>query len=153
MIADTVSIRKASNVDVDRIAPLFDAYRQFYGKAPDLALAERFLRERLERRESTIFVAERGSASVGFVQLYPSFSSGAAAPIVILNDLYVMPEARRAGVGRWLIGAALNHAKSVGAVRVTLATGVENQGAKALYELAGFRPDADFHVYHCAVGK
>jgi ribosomal protein S18 acetylase RimI-like enzyme len=155
MITDTVTIRKAKATlrDVERAAPLFDAYRQFYGQASNLELARDFLQDRLERNESTVFLADQGNATVGFAQLYQSFSSGAAAPILILNDLYVVPESRRSGIGRWLVTAALKHAEDVKAARVTLSTGIDNFAAKALYDAVGFQPDTSFHVYHYVLGR
>jgi ribosomal protein S18 acetylase RimI-like enzyme len=126
-----LTIREAVLADLDAVAPLFDAYRQFYRKAPDLALARRFLSDRMARKESTILLATRPDGSaVGFVQLYPSFSSGSAAPILILNDLYVAPEARRAGV-----------------VRMTLSTELTNASAQALYRAEGWQLDTDFCVF------
>ena len=155
MITDTVTIRKAKATlrDVERVAPLFDAYRQFYGQAANLELARSFLQERLERNESTVFLADQGNQTVGFAQLYPSFSSGAAARILILNDLYVVPGSRRTGIGRWLVTAALKHAEGVGAARVTLATAIDNFAGKALYDAVGFQPDTTFHVYHYVLGR
>lgn len=155
MITDTVTIRKAKATlrDVERVAPLFDAYRQFYGQPPNLELARSFLQERLERQESTVLLADQGNATVGFAQVYPSFSSAAAARILILNDLYVVPDSRRTGIGRWLVTATLKHAADVGAARVTLATGIDNSAAKALYDALGFQPDTSFHVYHYVFGR
>ena len=42
-----ITIRTAMPGDVDAIAPLFDAYREFFTKAPDLDVSRRFLGERL----------------------------------------------------------------------------------------------------------
>jgi len=60
-----VSIRRAIAADVDAVAPLFDAYRQFYGQAPDLQRAREWLRERLRRDESVVLIAERERAAIG----------------------------------------------------------------------------------------
>jgi len=69
-----IFVRRASVADLDRIAPLFDAYRQFYGQAQDLALAREFLRERLEQDQSIIFLAiDVAGPAIGFTQLFPSF--------------------------------------------------------------------------------
>ncbi|MBV8156205.1 MAG: GNAT family N-acetyltransferase, partial [Dyella sp.] len=46
------SVRQATIHDVDLVVPLFDAYRQFYGKPADLELARRFLLERFQHHES-----------------------------------------------------------------------------------------------------
>ena len=146
-----VSVRQATIFDVDLIAPLFDAYRQFYRKPADLALAKRFLAERFEGQESIIFVALEEGAALGFVQLFPSFSSGAAARILILNDLFVVPGARRAGVGKLLLRAAADYGKAVGAVRLTLSTEVTNESAQALYKAEGWKLQTDFYVYNLAL--
>jgi hypothetical protein len=79
---------------LDVLTGLFDSYRQFYGQEPDLPGARRFLEARLRCRDSVVFLAFRDDAtrtSVGFVQLYPSFSSVSMKPIWILNDLFVAP--------------------------------------------------------------
>src|SRR6266446_5967500 len=92
--------------DIDLIAPLFDSYRQFYDEPADAELAAAFIRDRLQAKESVIFLAEESDEgtreALGFVQLYPSFSSVAACRIWVLNDLFVAPEARGRGVGRAL---------------------------------------------------
>jgi GNAT superfamily N-acetyltransferase len=147
-----VTVRQATIFDLDLIAPLFDAYRQFYRKPADLALAKRFLAERFEHQESIIFAAlEEGGTALGFVQLFPSFSSGAAARILILNDLFVVPGARRAGVGKLLLQATADYGKAVGAVRLTLSTEVTNESAQALYEAEGWKVQTDFYVYNLAL--
>jgi len=145
-------VRQATIVDLDVVAPLFDAYRQFYRRPPDLALARKFLLERFQHNESIVFVAiGDDDAALGFVQLFPSFSSGAAARILILNDLFVVPNARRAGVGRLLLRAAADFAKAVGAVRLTLSTELTNTSAQALYEAEGWNLQTDFCVYSLAL--
>jgi len=52
-----------------------------------------------------IYLAERGSRAVGFVQLDPLCSSTASRPrrLWLLNDLFVAPEARGGGIGRALL--------------------------------------------------
>jgi hypothetical protein len=90
------AVRQATIVDLDLLVPLFDAYRRFYRKAGDPDLARRFLLERFQHNESIVFVAfDEGGSAVGFTQLFPSFSSASAARILILNDLFVDPAARR----------------------------------------------------------
>src|SRR5882672_4504084 len=125
---DDVVVRQATIQDVDLIAPLFDAYRQFYRKPSDPGLARRFLLERFEHSQSVVFLAmlQDGSA-VGFTQLFPSFSSASAARILILNDLFVRPEARRMRIGSLLLSSAASFARAVGAVRLTLSTEVTNE--------------------------
>ncbi|HJR35166.1 MAG TPA: GNAT family N-acetyltransferase, partial [Gemmatimonadales bacterium] len=92
-------VRRAGLGDLAFLVPLYDGYRQFYRQPSDPALAERFLRERLTRGDSVIFLAEDESGALGFTQLYPIFSSISAAPAWVLNDLFVSPGARRSGAG------------------------------------------------------
>src|ERR1700749_4339513 len=100
-----LAIRLATLDDLDSLAPLFDAYRRFYEQPGDVALASAFLHDRLERRESTILVAEADDQLLGFCQLYPTWCSVAAARIFVLYDLFVDADARRGGVGRRLMRA------------------------------------------------
>ena len=143
-----VAVRQAMVSDLDRLVPLFDAYRQFYRKPSDLDLARRFLLERFQHNQSIIFLAERQDGSaVGFTQLFPSFSSASAARILILNDLFVKLEARRARVGSLLLAAAAGFGRAIGALRLTLSTEVTNEAAQALYEAEGWKRQTDFYVY------
>jgi ribosomal protein S18 acetylase RimI-like enzyme len=147
-----VTVRQATIGDLNLVAPLLDAYRQFYRKPADLTLAKQFLLERFQHNESILFVAiGEGGVAWGFTQLFPSFSSGAAARILILNDLFVVPNARRAGIGRLLLRAAADYGKAVGAVRLTLSTEVTNKSAQALYESEGWKLQTDFRDYNLAL--
>jgi GNAT superfamily N-acetyltransferase len=138
--------------DLADLTPLFDGYRQFYGQNPDLSLAEAFLRERLERRESTIFIARSDDGRPqGFVQLYPSFTSVGCGRIFVLNDLFVAPDARGAGVGAALLAAAVDFGRRMDAVRLTLSTGVGNRTAQQLYEMTGWTRSDAFLTYNFAL--
>ena len=133
------------------VAPLFDAYRTFYGQPPDADLAREFLHERLVREESVVFVALEGPASIGFAQLYPSFSSVSARRQWILNDLFVAPEARGRGIGATLLEKTRQFAAETGAKRLVLATAVDNLPAQRLYESLGWRKDEAFRHYYLDV--
>ncbi len=147
-----IAVRQATIGDLELLVPLFDAYRQFYRKASDMALARQFLLERFQHNQSVIFLAlQQDGAALGFTQLYPSFSSTAAARIFILNDLFVVPAARRMGIASSLLREATNFAKAVGAVRLTLSTEVANETAQALYESEGWIRSTDFYGYDLPV--
>jgi GNAT superfamily N-acetyltransferase len=79
---------------LDDLALLFDAYRVFYKKESDLSAAQVFLRERLTKNQSVVFMVYDGSRAVGFTQLYPLFSSVNMAAVWLLNDLFVDPTYR-----------------------------------------------------------
>jgi len=141
-------VRQAGFDDLDSVVPLFDAYRQFYKQASDPVLARSFLQDRFRNNESIVFLAFKPNGSaLGFTQLYPSFSSGLARRIFILNDLFVVPEARRHGVGGALLQAAAEFGVKSGAVRLALSTALDNAAAQALYERSGWRRDTVFCTY------
>jgi ribosomal protein S18 acetylase RimI-like enzyme len=142
-----MELRRATPDDLGRLVPLFDGYRQFYGQPSDPGLAERFLRERLTAGESVIYLAEGAAGFLGFVQLYPSFWSVAACRTWILNDLYVVPAQRGAGVGRALMECARTHAEATGAGGLDLMTQRSNSSAQRLYETAGWKRDEEFYHY------
>ena len=147
-------IKRAGTIDLDGAAPLFDAYRQFYGQRSDITAARAFLDERLRRDESVIFLAvadEDSGEALGFMQLYPSFSSVSLRRLWILNDLFVAPSVRRAGVGRRLLERAREWAVETDAKGLILATAVTNSTARALYESCGWRRDDEFQHYHLLV--
>ena len=135
-------ISRAGPADLDALAALFDAYRQFYEQPSDLPRARQWLRERLRFGESMVLVAKRGGIAVGFTQLYPMFSSVRTARTWILNDLFVDAGARRKGVARALLDAAAAFAREDGAMGISLETSQDNAAARALYRAAGWNEDA-----------
>jgi ribosomal protein S18 acetylase RimI-like enzyme len=148
-----VEVVQADARDVDFLVPLFEAYRAFYRQPPDPEGTRTFLRERLERAESVIFLAALepdggGRDAVGFTQLYPLFSSAAMKRLWLLNDLYVVPTARRNRVAQRLMMRAEQHARETGASGLMLQTAVDNFSAQRLYESVGYERDTNFYVYN-----
>lgn len=134
------------------IAPLFDAYRGFYHQSPDMDGAEKFLSERLKNNESVVFAAvDKFGKALGFVQLYPTFSSVSIKKLWILNDLFVVPEARKQGVGESLMEAARKFAMETHAKGLQLETGVENITAQRLYEKLGYIKNVETYQYFLKV--
>lgn len=146
------TVRYATLDDLDLIAPLFAAYRVFYEQAHDLLAARAFIAERLSLRESVILLAQDDAgAALGFIQLYPVFSSIAAQRIWLLSDLYVCDAARELGVARQLMNKATQHAKDTGAAWLELSTAHTNTRAQALYESLGYQLDTVYRYYSLAV--
>jgi ribosomal protein S18 acetylase RimI-like enzyme len=141
-----ISIERAELRHVDEIAPLFDDYRRFYGRADD-PRARSFLEERVARHESVVFVARLQGAAIGFSQLYPCFASVSLARMFVLYDLFVAPQARRCGAAAALLRAGVDYAAGQGAGELMLQTGVTNLPAQRLYEREGWVRDNDFYVY------
>jgi len=147
-----VSIERAELRHIDEIAPLFDAYRRFYGQVDD-PRARAFLEERVARYESVVFMARLQGAAIGFCQLYPCFASVSLTRMFVLYDLFVAPQVRRCGAAASLLRAAVDYAAAQGAGQLMLQTAVTNLPAQRLYEREGWVRDNDFYVYeyHVAV--
>jgi ribosomal protein S18 acetylase RimI-like enzyme len=147
----SAEVRRAQMQDLDRLAELFDQYRQFYRQPADLALARRFLETRMQRGESMVLVAPAPGPLQAFVQLYPTFCSVSAAPLLVLYDLFVIPAARGRGLARALLRAAQALGEDSGAARLELATAHTNLPAQRLYESLGWRRDEVFLHYALAL--
>ncbi|MBK8284892.1 MAG: GNAT family N-acetyltransferase [Ahniella sp.] len=146
-----LSVREANLDDLEIVAGLFDGYRQFYQQASDLDGARRFLRDRFEHGQSTIFLATIDGRAAGFTQLYPSFSSVSMKRLFILNDLFVAPDCRQQGVGRALLDAAARYGRALGAKELLLQTAIDNLAGQALYESSGWIRDQSFYVYELSL--
>lgn len=130
--------RKATVDDLPQLSALFDQYRVFYHKSSDILAAEIFLKERIEKKESEIFVAEKDDQLVGFVQLFPIFSSTRMSRYWLLNDLYIHEEDRGKGYSKQLIEEAKKLCRSSNASGILLETGKQNEVGNQLYPSCGF---------------
>ena len=141
-------IVKAEEKDLEELGRLFNLYRIFYEEEDDLEKASRYISERFNHGDSEILVAQEGNTElVGFVQLYPSFCSVSAVPILILYDLYVDHSHRGKGIGRLLMNAARDFAKDNGFRRLELSTAKDNHIGQSLYESLGYELDEEFLHY------
>jgi ribosomal protein S18 acetylase RimI-like enzyme len=141
-------ITEAMSEDVDALAVLFDAYRQFYRRSADLRGARSYVEERVVQGPTRFFVSREDTHIDGFVHLLPSFDTLAMKPMYILEDLYVEPKVRRSGVATALIRHAENFARANAASKLTLSTAHTNQQARRLYERQGWVLEKEFRYYH-----
>lgn len=143
-----MQIRYAEISDLDAVTDLFDLYRQFYEKNSDKIAARAFLRERMEQKESVIFVAEKNGRLIGFTQLYPTFSSTMMKRQWILNDLFVLAEERKSGAGEQLMKRAMEFGTGDGSRGLSLMTAATNVPAQRLYEKLGWKKNETFFTYN-----
>jgi len=145
-----IETRIATLDDLDELATLFDDYRRFYDRPEDMESSQAFISDRLQSRDSIVFVAETVRL-IGFSQLYPIFSSVSAQRVYLLNDLFVARDFRRLGAGQLLLNASRDFAKESGALRLELATAKDNVTAQRLYESVGYVPETTFKRYSLAI--
>jgi ribosomal protein S18 acetylase RimI-like enzyme len=79
-----------------------------------------------------------GDPPDGFAQLRFRLSLYDPGPDACLEELWVRPHARGTGLGRALLEAAMDLARSRGATRIDLNTSVDDEAARALYAKCGF---------------
>lgn len=147
---DTV-IRRATAADMPAVGRLgallvqthydFDPQRFMRPSRGTPAGYGSFLGTQLDDPDVAVLVAERDGKVVGYAYLalegrdYMSLRDEAG----VLHDIIVDPEARRGGVGRKLLAAALEFLKARGAPRVVLSTAARNEPAQRLFASMGFR--------------
>ena len=140
---------RASAEHLDAVATLFDGYRGFYGQPSNLVQSRAFIAERMAGNESAIFlVQDQSGQALGFVQLYPTFSSIDAHRTWLLSDLFTTPAARGRGVGRLLMNTARDFAVETGAKGLVLETATDNFTAQGLYESLGWVRDTGYYTYN-----
>lgn len=144
-----MTIRQATIEDLDQLSILFAQYRIFYEQPFEPGKAKQFLKERLSREESIVFIVLEKDQYAAFTQLYPSFSSVGLAKIWILNDLFVSADHRNKGIARYLITHILEYSRQTGRTKVALSTTYDNINAQKLYEKLGFTR-TDFYNYEIA---
>lgn len=142
-----LSVKQATIEDLKAVIPLFEAYRKFYGKASDTEGSTNFIKKRMEHKESVLFIAEKEGAVVGFVQLYPLFSSTRLQRLWLLNDLFVSVEYRKLGVATALLQKAQQLSRDTKAAGLLLETEKSNLPGNKLYPKMGFSVDEEHHYY------
>jgi ribosomal protein S18 acetylase RimI-like enzyme len=146
-----VEVYQATITDLTGVSNLFNMYRIFYEQESDLEGAKKYIKERMESKDSVIFVVKDKEAYVGFTQLYPTFSSISMKRAWILNDLYVATDARKQGVGEKLLTIAKDYAVTTGANSISLSTAPDNFSAQRLYEKNGYKRDSQFYHYELSL--
>jgi len=158
LIVNNIKVKQIGLTESHLVVGLFNQYRIFYKQFSDIGMAKAFIEERLQHKESVIFIAidEDTEKPIGFTQLYPKYSSVRLSKNWILNDLYVDEVYRKQGIGEKLIKTAMDFAKANGSTFVQLETAVDNYTAQHLYENIGFEKqgnDEGFFLYKMALNS
>jgi ribosomal protein S18 acetylase RimI-like enzyme len=137
----TAHIWRAEPHEAEQVAALLVAFRDHIGhdwpsENSFLASVERLIED--PATEYLLAAAQPGDPASGVVQLRFRWSVWRASEDCLLEDLYVAPEARRSGLGRALLQAAIERARARGSRRIELDTAERNEPAVALYHSFGF---------------
>lgn len=125
-----------------RLHYAWDSLRFLLPSAPEEGYA-RFFKSELENPAAVLLVAEPADGTVlgyAYARMEPVDYQSLLGPCGKLHDIFIDPSARRLGVGKSLLRAAVAALAERGAPRVVLATAVQNEAAQSLFVAAGFRP-------------
>jgi GNAT superfamily N-acetyltransferase len=145
---NTIEIVPASLENLDELSRLFQRYRIFYKMEPDEEGEKAFLKERITNKESVIYLAKNGNDFIGFVQLFPIFSSTRISRLWLLNDLYVNEEFRKTGAATLLIERSKQLVKETNYAGLMLQTAKTNTTAQSVYDRNDFIQDDNFYSYY-----
>ena len=143
-----IEIIQASLENLDELSRLFQNYRIFYKKEPDAEGEKAFLKERITNKESVIYLAKSDNKFIGFVQLFPMFSSTRITRLWLLNDLYVDKEFRKSGAASLLIERSKQLARETNYAGLMLQTAKDNTTAQSVYDRNEFVQDDNFYSYY-----
>lgn len=120
---------------------LHDFNTEFSDPSPGAEILERRVRDFIADRTKIYLLG--GPGPDGFAQVSFNPSVWAEGPVGLIEELYVVPDSRRMGIGRALMEAILELADGQGAEGLEVITGEDDIGARALYERFGFRNEVE----------
>lgn len=134
------TIRRVREEDLGDLLPLMRGYCDFYEIDPPderLLRLSRMLLENPSHDGLQLIARGDDARALGFATIYWSFSTHATDRIAVMNDLFVVPEARGSGIAEALIGACADEARARGAAELVWQTAKENARAQKVYDRLG----------------
>jgi GNAT superfamily N-acetyltransferase len=142
---NAIRVAPIDDESYERVLPLIAAYQRFYKAEPDEDRNRAFFRRFLAPSDDGLLLGAWVDGELaGFATLYWTFSSTAAAEVALMNDLFVDERHRVSGVGRALIEACRDAARSRGLYHVEWLTAQDNEVAQRLYDRTGAERSAWF---------
>ena len=134
-----LEIRAADSIDAPGVAELLQAA----GLPAAAAMAGRL--ERLRADRATILLAIEWGPPSGLIVFHARQTLLADLPSAFVSTLVVAPDARRRGIGRLLLKAASQAARSAGCGDLHMSVPVAEAGLRAFCQATGFEEqDAGF---------
>jgi GNAT superfamily N-acetyltransferase len=136
MSSPRYNIRPAVKSDRTQWDPLWQGYLQFYESSLTAAVTDLLWQRIMDSaHEIQCRVAATGDGNlIGLVHFFPHAHTWYANPVCYLNDLFVLAEIRGGGIGKLLIDAVVDEAKSQGWSEVYWHTQNHNAVARGLYD-------------------
>ena len=144
-----IGIREASEGDVPLILSFIKELAEYERLPREVVATEDLLRESLfgERPYAEVLISTHDGVPAGFALFFHSFSTFLGKPGIYLEDLYVRPEFRGAGIGRALLARLAKKAKERGCGRLEWSVLDWNEPSIAFYEKLGASARDGWTVY------
>lgn len=142
-------IRPATAADAETLLALIDALADYEKlERPTPEARERLVRDGFGAAPRfQAYLAERGGRVVAYAITYETYSSLLARPTLYLEDVFVLPEARRSGVGHAIFRFLAREAVRRGCGRMEWAVLDWNRPAIEFYEKLGARRMREWYTY------
>jgi GNAT superfamily N-acetyltransferase len=135
-------IARVTEADLPELLPLMRGYCDFYEVQPadeQLIGLARSLLAWPECNGVQLIARDGGGRAVGFATVYWTWSTLQASEIGVMNDLFVVEDARGGGTAEALISECLGLCRERGAVELQWRTATNNLRAQAVYDRVGGR--------------
>ena len=142
----TITTRSATAADMPLIAALIRGLAEYEGLSHAVRMDEGVLERHLfgARPMAEVLIGEIDGSPGGFALFFHNFSTFEGLPGVWLEDLFVVPAARRSGLGRKLLGEVARIAVERGCARMEWSVLDWNMMAINFYRSLGARPLTDW---------
>ena len=141
-------IRAAAMADIAGVASLAERYWEFESIGGfDRPRIETLLGRLLgEPQRGACWVADSDGQLCGYLLAVFMFSLEHGGLMAEIDEVFVSPEMRSAGVGTTMLATAERDLAGRGLVRLQLQLGVDNRGARRFYERLGLRRRAGYEL-------
>ena len=144
----TLSIRPAVAADLALIASLIRELAEYERLADEVRLKEAVLGQYLFGAQpmAEVVIGEVDGTAQGFALFFHNFSTFEGQPGIYLEDLFVRPQARGAGLGKALLAHLAGLALARGCARLEWSVLDWNEPAIGFYRALGARPMDEWTV-------
>jgi len=145
----TFRIERATENDVPLIFSLIKALAEYERMSDEVVATEAGLRETLfgAHPSAEVVIAYAGGEPAGFALFFHNYSTFLGKPGLYLEDLFVVPKFRGAGLGRALLTRLAELAVARGCGRFEWAVLDWNEPAIGFYKKLGAKPMDDWTIF------
>lgn len=145
---ERIVVRKGRRADANEFIGLVLALAKFeHLDPPSKAARRRLVEDVFEKKRINLFVAAEGKRLHGYALYFYTYSSFLAKPSLYLEDLFVLEEQRKRGVGLALFKRCVEEAVTKKCGRMEWAVLTWNEKALRFYEKLGAKRQSEWYTY------